>query len=129
MKLSLSSARSLKGYAWMLVPLGLVAAGVLHALPGHAQTPPFKESLGVYENDVLVGEVYRIDPDPGQYSEHWVLYPGYVYPSPINGVTVVLRPGHATYENLDDFFKRLPWTAGSGYVKTVCADGTVLPGR
>jgi hypothetical protein len=47
-------------------------------------------------------------PHPEEYTEHWVLYPGYVYPSAANGVTVEIRPGQHAYEGLGDFFARVP---------------------
>ncbi len=98
--------------------------------PVNAQiTPDVKSSFGVYERGVLVGEIYRADLDVERYTEHWVLYPGYVYPSAANGVTVEIRGGLTEYRDLGDFFRRVPFGTGSRYVRTDCIDGTTLPGR
>jgi hypothetical protein len=78
---------------------------------------------------VLVGQIYRADTSTTTYLEHWVLYPGYVYPSEANGMKVVIRPGLAAYRDTVDFLSRVPWAPGSRYVRVDCADGTTLPGR
>ena len=94
-----------------------------------AQVPPYDQSLGVYQQGVLVGQVYREGGSPTEYVEHWVLYPGYVYPSPKNKATVELRPGEAQYNDAKTFLAKVPFEKGSRYVKTSCADGTSIPGR
>jgi hypothetical protein len=92
-----------------------------------AQVTPEIKTFAVYEEGVLVGEIFRIDQDPSQYSEHWVLYPNYVYPSEKNGLSLEIRPGFREYRSTDDFFRRVPWGEGSRYVKTDCFDGNQLP--
>lgn len=94
-----------------------------------AQIPPVGYSVGLYQGGILVGEVYRQDADPSSYTEHWVLYPAYVYPNEKNGVVTELRPGRTDYRDLTDFLARVPWARGSRYVTSRCSDGTTLPGR
>jgi hypothetical protein len=113
----------------------LVAAALAgaHVGPARAQVVPWDLSYGLYEldpatgTDRLVGEVYREDTGATGYTEHWVLYPEYVYPSEANGLAVTIRPGLSVYRNTEDFLARVPWAHGSRYVKTTCADGTTLP--
>lgn len=94
-----------------------------------AQIDGGARSYGLYENGVLVGELYREDTDPARYAEHWVLYPGYVYPSERNGVALLIRPSLTYYRNLADFFARVPFPTGSRYIMSSNLDGTALPGR
>lgn len=79
-------------------------------------------SYGIYQNEELVGEIMRVDDDPNEYVEHWVLYPEYVY-----GEELTIVPSQTYYGSLDGFFDRVPWAAGSRYVRTECFDGTSLP--
>src|SRR5262245_50906860 len=104
----------------------LLATGALMLLSivplprASAQVPPDVKSLGIYQHGVLVGEIYRSDTDPNNYSEHWVLYPGYVYPSERNGIETSIRPGRAEYRDLRDFLARVPFGTGARYVVTSC---------
>ncbi|MFO0649065.1 MAG: hypothetical protein U0326_22680 [Polyangiales bacterium] len=110
--------------------LALSLVGVVaHSNRAGAQIDPYRQSYGVYERDLLVGEIFRDETDPAHYSEHWVLYPEYVYPGASNGLSVVIRPSGMSYENLSDFFRRVRWDRGSRYVETVCNDGASLPVR
>jgi hypothetical protein len=94
----------------------------------HAQLDPgMNVAYAVYQNGVMVGEIFREDNDPRSYTEHWVLYPGYVYPSGANGVVTSIRASDRLYNNLEDFFARVPWSRGSRHVEAACADGMALP--
>lgn len=99
-----------------------------------AQLEPDLQSFGIYEPTlsgpyVLRGEIFRVGTDSATYTEHWVLYPGYVYPSAQNGVHVEIVPGLHAYSSERDFLSRVSFPTGSRYVKAACADGTRLPGR
>jgi hypothetical protein len=115
--------------AVMLSLAALLLVASLAAPRVAAQIPPVTYSVGLYQGGILVGEVYRQDADPSSYTEHWVLYPAYVYPDERNGVVTELRPGRTDYRDLTDFLARVPWTPGSRYVKSKCSDRTTLPGR
>lgn len=106
-----------------------MAAGALFATRAHAQIDPMRQSFGVYERGELVGEIFREDRDPAHYTEHWILYPGYVNPNAENELTLTIRPSGREYENLGDFFRRVPWERGSRHVESICDDGTSLPLR
>lgn len=106
-----------------------LVGGVTHATRANAQIDPMRQSYGVYERGELVGEIFREDVDPSHYTEHWILYPAYVNPSGDNGLTLTIRPSERRYENLSDFFRRVPWERGSRHVESVCDDGTSLPIR
>jgi hypothetical protein len=115
----------------LLLAAAVAAAAGLAPAPARAQLVPWK--YFVYEYDpanganTIVGEVFREDRDPGSYTEHWVLYPEYVYPNDANRVVVTLQPAESTYRDAADFFARVPWSHGSRYVKSTCQDGTTLP--
>ena len=119
----------MKSLARTLATLALAAGAFVVVPPARAQIDPYRVSIGVFQNRVLVGEVLRTDLDPEHYVEHWVLYPGYVYPSAENRVVTELRPGLRAYDSVEDFFRRVPFEKGSRYVKVDCTDGTTLPGR
>lgn len=113
----------------MLVAVGGIAFGALatQSRSARAQIDPYRASYGVYETTpegetVLRGEIYREMRDPTRYDEHWVLYPGYVYPSATNGVTLTIRPGLREYRSTNDFFARVPFGRGSRYVHVANLD-------
>ncbi len=111
-------------FAFALAALGV--AGL--ARRAHAQLDPgMTIAYGVYQDGRLVGEIYREDGDPRHYTEHWVLYPTYVYPSGANRVVTDVRASGRTYRDLDDFFARVPWSRGSRHVEAACDDGAALP--
>jgi len=92
-----------------------------------AQFDTLPWSFGVYQNGLLVGELYRQDTDPSHYTEHWVLYPSYVYPNDRNDLVTTIRPGLTYYRDLAEFFAHVPFARGSRYVSTACSDGIALP--
>ena len=117
-----------------LLLLSLLAAAIFLTLSmrapyARAQIDPFYQSYGLYQQDRLVGEMFREDTNTASYTEHWILYPAYVYPNDTNGVTVVIRPSGLRYAGTADFLTRVYWSTGSRYVKGACADGTTLPVR
>jgi hypothetical protein len=89
--------------------------------------------LYLYENDVRVGEVYVPLYVPGQtsYTQHWVLYPGYLYPGPkfIGALQVIPSPTERPYASETDFFQNVPWSAGSKYIRITSEEFTSLPVR
>lgn len=118
----------------VMLTLGGVAFGAmsLHQRPARAQIDPMRTSYGVYESrpgttPVLLGEIYREGRDVTRYTEHWVLYPGFVNPSGNNDVTLEIRPGLREYRNAADFFARVPFTRGSRYVHVDCLDTEERP--
>ncbi len=112
-----------------LLVVAALLASLLSLSRSYAQIDPGEYSYGVYQNSVLVGEIFREDIDTNSYTEHWVLYPAYVYPSARNNVVTTLKPGQTLYHSLEDFFGHVPFARGSRYVSTKCSDGTTLPGR
>ena len=119
----------MKTLATLTLAFAIGTATLAIAPRARAQCPTDPDSIAIIQDGEVVGEIYRIDPDPDHYVEHWVLYPGYVYPDAESGVITELRPGYRTYRNLDDFYARVPFEKGSRYVKVDCLDGTTLPGR
>lgn len=112
------------------IPVSLVL-GVLGLLGdssrAHAQLEPDTQSYGVYQNDRLAAEIFREDTSGSNYTEHWVLYPNYVYPNTSNSVVSIVRASGRRYSDLADFVARVPWSAGSRYVEAACNDGDALP--
>jgi hypothetical protein len=98
-------------------------------LPGQV---PIDPDLVLVESGNTMGIAYR-GPGPedaSQYTEHWILFPGYVYPGPSTLATLELTPGAGQYfESEADFFARAPFPAGSKYVRAYCEEFTELPGR
>jgi hypothetical protein len=69
-------------------------------------------------------------PDSAQYVEHWVLFAGYTYPSPLNGKAITVRPAAEQRAMSEaEFFAQVPWGPGFRYVRVDAADTTKLPGR
>ncbi len=108
--------------------LSFALAGFFSRSPrAHAQIDPGNRSYGVYQGDQLVGEVFRDGTDRAHYTEHWVLSPDYVRPDASSRVTTTVRQSGRAYDDLADFFARVPWTRGSHHVVAVCDDGDALP--
>ena len=121
----------------------LAATALLGASPptARAQLDPTGGKAGTYDivqDSRVVGTIFVPAwhdpnaglPDNARYVEHWVLFPGYVYPSPANGKAITIRPAaEQRYASEADFFARVPWGAGSRYVRVDATDGTTLPGR
>jgi hypothetical protein len=93
---------------------------------------PVDPDLGLVESGNNMGIVYR-GPGPedaSQYTEHWILFPGFAYPGPATLATLELTPGAGRhFESEADFFARAPFPAGSKYVRAYCEEFTELPGR
>lgn len=77
-----------------------------------------------------VGEVYRgpgFD-DASVYVEHWILYPGYVYPGPRTLTVLNLTPKAETpYRNEAGFFANAAFPKGSKYVRVLAEEFNQLP--
>jgi hypothetical protein len=119
----MSKLTSFVAAATLAISLGLSA----FAPPAHAEIDSGILVYDIWENGRIVGEVYRNDANPEHYVEHWVLYPGYIYPSAENGLSIEITKGTKQYRSVQDFFARVPFAKGSRYVKTECFDGTALP--
>ena len=106
----------------------IVLAGVL-SHTAKAQIDPIK--IFLYENGVRVGEVYVPDRAAGQttYVEDWVLYPNYLYPGPrfLGALQIVPDAFSPPYASEADFFSRVPFAAGSKYVRVTAQEYTSLP--
>jgi hypothetical protein len=85
----------------------------------------------IFQNRIKVGEIYVPPHAPGQllYVEHWVLFPGYVYPGPENMQKLQIRPAPLRYSNEAEFFRNVPWGRGYRYVHVTAYDTNMLPGR
>jgi hypothetical protein len=95
-------------------------------------------STAIFQNGVLAGEIYRVDPpdpdvdppdpdvdppDPDR-TEHWVLFPAYVYPRAGSGIVTRLVPNYRRYRGLEDFLARVPFEKGSRYVRVDAYDAS-----
>ena len=75
--------------------------------------------------------VYVVDRAPNQtvYEEDWVLYPNYQYPGPrfMGMMSVVPSPMEQPYASQSDFFRTVPFAAGSKFVRVTAEEFTSLP--
>lgn len=111
----------------------LLFVGVLVLLVGVSQSlsaqldPGFR--IYLIEEGVRVGEVFVPEraADAVTYEEHWVLYPSYKYPGPRNlrGLTIQADPSAKPYRDANDFFRRVPFAAGSKYVHVTATESLV----
>jgi hypothetical protein len=105
------------------------AACTFGAAPAAAQLDPgFKWILQLEDGRwVKRGEIFVPDKtDPNKYVEHWVLYPGYTYPSQTVDVTMRLKtPPRALSSERAFFAQRFP--AGARYVHVVAHESDVIP--
>jgi len=111
------------------VALAVTLAGIMPPV-AKAQLDP-GDKFYLYENGMRVGEVYVPDRAQGQteYLEHWVLYPGYMYPGPrfIGTLQIVPSPMEKPYASESDFFQRVPFAAGSKYIRVLAQEYPYLP--
>jgi len=109
--------------------LALLVAGLLP--PAAKAQIDVGSRIYLYENGVRVGEVFVPDRAPGQteYAEDWVLYPNYMYPGPrfIGALQIVPSPTEKPYASEQDFFQRVPFAAGSKYVRVLAQESAYLP--
>lgn len=87
-------------------------------------------TFDLYEAGKKVGEIYVPGRFPGttHYLEHWVLFPGYVYPGPKSLVTLKIVPRLTSpYEDEHDFFRRVRFEPGSKYVRVAADEFTRMP--
>jgi hypothetical protein len=92
---------------------------------------PVLRGIYLYENGIRTGEVYVPDRVDGQtqYTEHWVLYPNYLYPGPkfLGPMQVVPVTTEKPYASDAEFFKNVPFAKGSKYVRVDAEEFTSLP--
>lgn len=88
-----------------------------------------ERAFDLYEDGQLVGQVFREGSNPTEYVEHWVMFPRYIYPSPVNGVQLVVVPGKSHYRGAADFLARVPFEPGSRYARAAIFDAERIPGR
>jgi hypothetical protein len=105
------------------------ATAFMAARPAQAQLDPGLRVYDIYEDDQRVGQVYREGTDPSTYVEHWVMFPNYVYPSPVNGVRLLIVPGNDEYRSAGDFLARVPFERGARYARAAIVDSERIPGR
>ena len=96
----------------------------LLAAASFAQFPPGTAVWDVKQNGVLVGQLY-VEGSGANYTEHWVLWPGYV--TPTSSIEVEVKMGSKTYAKASDFFKQVSFPSGSKYVKANCNESAQLP--
>jgi hypothetical protein len=117
---------------------GLMLIAVLGGLSRHvaqAQLDPgarlYLIERGSSGIDHTVGEVYVHDrtPDQTQYVEDWVLYPNYQYPGPqfMGMLNITPSPMERPYASQSDFFRNVPFSAKSKYVRVTAQEFTSLP--
>jgi hypothetical protein len=114
-----------------LLQAGLVAAGAATALvvaarPAAAQIDPML--VEIHQHGVKVGEIF-VPPHAtaNDYVEHWVLFPGYVYPSVTAEIVTTLVCADRKFASAEDFFRHVPFAQGSRYVLVSAHDTDQLP--
>ena len=117
-----------------LAVLCVLLAGLSMVTPAFAQLD--YDTYDIYQTQgevrTLAGTIYVPQRAPEQpvYSEYWVLFPKYVYPSEKNPVSTEIVPSSGYhYTSVEDFFAKVPWGEGYRFVNVIAIDGTVLPGR
>jgi hypothetical protein len=114
----------------MFAVVCLLLAGLCVATPAFAQLD--YDTYDIYQGGVLVGTIYvpQRAADQPIYSEYWILFANYVYPSEKNPVTTQTAPSTGYhYTSVEDFFAKAPWGKGYRYVDIVALDSSALPGR
>jgi hypothetical protein len=121
-----------RGTMKFLPPAVLLVATFAAFIPHHAQAqidPGSHYTQSLFDHGVQVGEVYVLDRAPGQtqYAEDWVLYPNYAHSGPrfIGALDVV--PGTLHYQSESDFFSKVPFPAGSKFVRVSAEEFSSLP--
>ena len=84
-----------------------------------------------FQNERKVAEIFVPEREPGAtfYVEHWVLFDGYVYPSPQLSVVTTIKASRLRYASEADFFARVAWGPGFRYIRVESFDTDQLPGR
>jgi hypothetical protein len=98
-------------------------------LPAFAQLDP--GNFDIIQNRKKVGEIFVPQREVGQmnYVEHWVLFPGYVYPNSDLSLNTKIKAGRQRYVRETEFFACVPWGPGYRYVRIDATDTEILPGR
>lgn len=105
-----------------LCKLGACLSLALLLLPAIARAQLEVGVMGIYQNGQEVGRIYV--PSRGAkddtYVEHWVLYPGYVYPSKHRpGLETLIVPLEETFASLADFKNSLKLEPGSRTIEVL----------
>ena len=123
-----------QGTMKFVLPAVLLAATLAVFIPHNAQAQidpggATHYTQLLFDHGVQVGEVYILDRAPGQtqYAEDWVLYPNYAHSGPrfIGALQVV--PGTLHYQSESDFFSKVPFPAGSKFVRVSAEEFSSLP--
>jgi hypothetical protein len=115
----------------MTQTLRIVLALVLlltFAMPAHAQLDPGFHDIR--QGGHVVGQIYVPARAAGatSYLEHWVLFSAYVYPSGgRDAVPTEIVASGSSYASERDFFARVPFAAGSRYVRVQSVESAALP--
>ena len=85
----------------------------------------------VFQEGRKVAEIFVPGREPCAtfYVEHWVLFDGYVYPSPQLPVVTTIKASRLRYASEEEFFARVAWGPGFRYVRVESFDTDQLPGR
>lgn len=114
----------------LVTAIALTAAALaLTAAPAAAQLDPGTKSILQLEDGRWVkrGEIFVPDkPDRDNYVEHWVLYPGYTYPSRTTDVTMRFATPRREIRSETEFFAQ-QFPKGSRYVHVIAHETDTIP--
>lgn len=113
------------GAAAAVSALGAAGSAFAQADPGDGR------AHDVFQNGIKVGEIFiPMRPKEAQeYLEHWILYPGYIYPGSYHPeASFTVKLGKVNYASAGDFFSRAPFPEGSRYIRVHSAESFSLPG-
>jgi hypothetical protein len=118
--------RTMKRHPWSVAAIALALAALAWGPRASAQCPVEPDRVFVvWQDGRMVGEIYRDDPDPNHYVEHWVLQPEYR-----DGVATEITPGGRQVSGgVKGFLATARRAPGTRYLKADCFDGASLPGR
>jgi hypothetical protein len=82
----------------------------------------------VFQDGHLVGQIFVPDKiDRYNYVEHWVLFPGYQYPSSINRVDMRIVPSRTQRIRTEAEFFSQRFPEGSRYVRVLAQESDTVP--
>lgn len=103
----------------------LFATAIAH--PIAAQLAPSTHVYDVLQNGTKVAEIYVPRAQKRSlYVEHWVLFPGYTYPSPINRLGFEIVQSESRARNTAEFFQR-SFPAGAKYIQVTGHQSELRP--
>jgi hypothetical protein len=110
----------------LLVASAIVAL-VGAAGPARAQIDPMSV-MDITQQGVVVGQIYvPAYASPTDYVEHWVLFPGYAYPSSTSRFVTEITASDHRYDSTEQFLREVPFPAGTRYVRVSAHDTDSLP--